>query len=230
MSRGDEIEPGEPEKRKPSRPRGDEIESGAPEKRKSWKDYEDDEPDERDDERLARKKSPKRSGVVMTVGILAIIFGSLNLLCGVCGSFGGLCFTGGMPVFQDFMKQVAAKDPNLANDPKLAKQLQEMEKAQPAGPLMIGEGIFNFLRGTGLLVGGILVLRRVNFGRYLTLGMCVFGILGAVVDNIIGFAIGLYTVQAGVMAGAGFCLGLAFTVFAFVVLLNPRYAKEFARA
>lgn len=206
--------------------RGDEIEEGAP--RKRWRD-DNDEPDEpRGREDRIRIDKPIRSGAVTAVGIVAIVLGSFNFVCGVCGGSSGICLTGFAPFFQDIMKQAQAQDPNLAKDPNVAKAVQDLDKAGPAGGLAIGEGIFNVLRGTGLLIGGICVLRRYNFARYLTLAMAVIGILGTCADVGIAFALGLMQANAGVGAGVGLVFGIGFAVFAFMVLLNPKNTKEFA--
>jgi hypothetical protein len=206
--------------------RGDEIEEGAPKPR--WRD-DNDEPDEpRDREKRVRIDKPNRSGAVTAVGIVAIILGSLNLVCGVCGGFGGVCLTGFTPFFQDFMKQAAANDPNIAKDPNVAKAVKDLDKAGPAGGLAIGEGIFNVLRGTGLLVSGIFILRRSNWARYLTLAMAAIGLLGTCADVGIAAALGLLEMNSGIGAGVGLVFGIAFAVFAFLVLLNPKNAKEFA--
>ncbi len=219
MPRGDEIEPGEPRRKKSVPPREDRDD-------RDDDDRNDDE--DVDDYRPRKVRKRERSGLVMSVGILAIIFASLNLVCGICGGLGGVLCAGGMPLFKDFMKQ-AAQDPNFGNNPDIVKANKDFERLGPVPWLMIAEGVFNILYGAGLLAGGIFVLRRSNVGRFLTLAIAVIGILGRVVDAGLALATKIpLEAQGWVQTGAGIMLSLAFAAFAGFVLLTPRYAKEFA--
>jgi hypothetical protein len=92
---------------------------------------------------------------------------------------------------------------------------------------VFAEAGVGLIRGLGLLLGGVLVLKRSNLGRLLTLAMAVFGILAGIADNGIALAMGFID-RSGLIGGVvGFAFGLAFAVFAFVVLLIPKNAAEF---
>ena len=71
------------------------------------------------------------------------------------------------------------------------------------------------------------MVRRVNAARYLTLAMAVLGVLITCVSIGAIAAVGMLQVNNGVQSGIGLVFSLAFTGFAFFVLLNSKNAKEF---
>jgi hypothetical protein len=204
MSRGDEIEEGEP--RPPVR---------------RWSEYED-EADTPPRPPRARKSQP--SGAVSGVGITAIILGSLGLMCGACGAFGGVCFAGFMPWLQQELARVAPQDPQAA---QMAK---DMEQLQSVGWLVIAESILSIVIGGGLIVAGIGVVRRSNLARWLTLGLAVVNVLSDFVDLLVKLVFGLFHAGDAASTAVSIVIAISFAVFAFVVLLNPRNAAEFAEA
>jgi hypothetical protein len=216
-------------------PRGDEIESDDQRRRRRLS-RDDDERDERRDDRRERDdddarddsrrtvRKKQRSGLVIAVGIISIVLGTLNLGCGVCVSFGGVCFTGFAPIMQKQLAKVGAQ-----GDPKLAQAAKELERVQPAGWLMIALGIFNILCGTGLILGGIGVLLRSNIARFLTLALALILVLGRIADLATTFFMGLLDGQGAATSIGGMLFGIAFAVFAGIVLLNPNNAKSFTR-
>ena len=223
MSRGDEIESGEPRKR--GKPRSDDIEAG--ESRKSGWAAGDDDFDDRDEEPRQRRRldKPQRSGLVLSVGIVEIVLGSLYLFCGVLGSATGLCFTGGMPFAEQFLAQKAKQDPGVAI---AAQQFQQVQgQLQIAAWISLGEGIFNLIIGAGMLAGGIGVLRRANWARFLTLGIAAFAIFVELVAVVVK-AVLIFTPGDLASGGLSVVIAIAFAGLAYPVLLLPRYAKEFA--
>lgn len=191
---------------------GDEIEAGDPRRYgRPMGAY-----DDADDaiERPSVRK-PGRSGAVTAVGIIGIILGSLGLVVGLCGVGLGAA----MPAMRGFVKNQGGNDPNLA------KAAQDLDRI-PVW-FIFAEAAVGLFRGIGLLVGSVLVLKRSNFGRFLTLAMAVFGILAGLADNGLGLAMGFMEPSGLIGAGFGILFGLAFAVFAFVVLLSPKNAAEF---
>jgi hypothetical protein len=182
--------------------RGDEIEEGAPKPR--WRD-DSDEPDDRG--RSVRIDKPGRSGAVTAVGIVAIILGCLSLIGGGCIG----CIGAGLPFLQEFANQ-------NKNDPNMAKAAQDLSRI-PAW-FVIAEAVVAAIRGVGLLVGGILVLRRSNAGRMLTLGMAVFGLVAVCADVGGGLALGILEPSGMVGSAIGTLFTIGFAVFAFIVLLK----------
>lgn len=116
----------------------------------------------------------KRPGAVTAAAVLAIIYGSLFTLCGLCGAFG----------------QVAqgAMGPNMfgGNDPQqeqVMKQIQaEMERGIPAyQAFQVGSTIFGLLESVMLLVGGIGLLSMQPWSRTVVL---VFGIIAIITTTL----------------------------------------------
>jgi hypothetical protein len=196
--------------------RGDEIGEGLP--RRGWQEpaggY-DNEPDEsRDRDDGARISKPNRSGGVTAVGIVAIILGSLVLLGAVCiGAMSAM-----IPALQEILKA-------NQNDPNVAKAAQDLNKI----PIwyLVASAVVELIRGLGLVIGGIAVLKRINAGRMLTLGMAVYGVLVAFGSLGVGLAMGIIEPSGIASSAVGLIFTCGFAVFAFVVLLSPKNAAEF---
>ncbi len=190
--------------------RGDEFQEDAP--RPRWRDDNDelDEPRDRGDR--VRIDKPNRSGAVTAVGIVAIILGSLSLIGGGCIA----CVAAGLPFLQEIANQ-------NKNDPNMAKAAQDLGRIPTW--FVFAEAAAATIRGAGLLVGGILVLRRSNIGRMLTLGITVFGLFAVCAD--IGGSLALGFLDRSGMAGSviGVLFTVGFAVFAFAVLL--KHGEEF---
>jgi hypothetical protein len=201
MSRGDEIEEGSPKRGWQPPAGGYDDEQGEPRGR-----------GDRDDEVGIAKRN--RSGMVTAVGIVGIILGSLGLLAGACTGCLGAFF----PMLQEFAKQ-------NANDPNMAKAAQDLARI-PAW-FIIAEAVVALFRGTGLLVGGIGVLKRRNLGRMLVLAMAAFGVVAYFIDLVGALAMGFLEpsgIPANAVGGLFIC---GFALFAFIVLLMPKNAAEF---
>jgi hypothetical protein len=198
MSQGDEYAEGGPP---PSGRKGDEAAA-------RWG----------DDDDLPIKKSG-RSGMVTAVGIIGIIFGALGLITGVCGGISVACVVGGGPWLQEQMKKAGApQDPNLEKG---------IEQAQSLAGITIADSIVSGLRGVFQILGGILVLRRSNIGRYLTIAMAVIGVLTNLLFPGIMLAMGRLDMTTGIFAGVILALFIPFAGFACFVLLTPKLAAEF---
>ena len=242
MSRGDEFEAGAP----PARRKTQGGDADVPRSRKGMSDAEGDDraDDDRDDDRRMkelreereRTKPKTRSGAVTAVGILALVFGSLLLICGGCGALCGAGIAGGSGAFtgfmNDFMKQAAQQDPNLKKDPKfqqMQKDLKQLdEKMGPTGWFALAEGGVDLLCGGLLLFGGVGVLRRVNLCRFIVPVVPLFSIVTHIATMAIKAIMGPFTWQE--IGGGGFwiVINLVFMAFAGFILLTPKYAKEFA--
>jgi hypothetical protein len=209
MSHGDGIEPYDPrkERRSPARYSDDP--------------YDRDEYDEEDRRRL-RVKEPQRSGLVLSVGIVAICYGSLLLFCGVLSGVGGALCTAFVPAIKNFADAVAP------NDPDMAQAIQDLGQAEKGAWLFIAIGLLNIAVGSGLIGSGIGVLRRSNVARFILLGVALLNILADCIDIAGKLALDLLDWDDAVTTPTSALLAVGFAVFAFLVLLLPRYAKEFA--
>src|SRR5260370_32588158 len=210
MSRGDEIQEDGPRRSRQSTP--------AP-----ARDRYDDDPDDREDLRHRdRIDKPNRSGLVMSVGILGIILGSLGLACGVCGGFTGTCLGGFVPVLQGELKRQGQNDPNAA------KAAQDLEKAGTATWLILGESVFNLAIGSAMLLCSIGVLMRSNIARFGLIGVSGLSIFVEFIDIIVKLVMGLFTAPPDAFLSiASLLLVTAFAGFAWVVLLIPKHGAEF---
>ncbi len=214
----DEFEAGQP----PAKRREDEIAAGAPQPRPGMsaeedEDYRDAEPP---DHEPIDKRS--RSGAVTAVGIIAIVFGCFALLGAIC--------TAGTPTFSRSMLDLAAKA--NPNDPNVAKQKQIIDSV-PAWYFILMGGI-EFLRGVGLIVGGVGVLKRVNAGRWLIMVLACIGVLLVIVGTLGNFALGTMNFDDPASLAGGVCglafsglLNVGFAAMALFVLLNAKNAAEF---
>jgi hypothetical protein len=106
--------------------------------------------------------SPRRPGAATAAGVLAIIYGSLGLLCGVCGlaslliqgAGGNNMFFGGDPAQADLQKKL---------QDALARDLPAYEAVQ------IGGNLLGLIEAVALLVGGIGVLNMRRWARTLVM-------------------------------------------------------------
>ncbi len=178
--------------------------------------FEDDE-----DLELERPRKRKRSGAVTAVAIVAMVLGSQALLCGVCVGLGGVFFGS----FRGILQQELAKQG--AQDPQAAQVAQQMERI-PTWWLFL-EGSLDCVRGIGLLVGGIGALMRANWGRFVILTFAVFGVLVSLVSAGIALSLGIIDASNVASNGFGVVIQVAFTVFAFIVLMNPANIREFTQ-
>ena len=210
--------------------RGDEIQEDGPRRSRqpapvSVRARYDDELDDREDvRRRDRIDTPNRSGLVMSVGILGIILGSLGLACGVCGGLTGTCMAGVVPIAHGELKRQAQFDPNAA------KAAQDMEKAGTATWVLLAGSVVNLAIGSALLLCSIGVLLRSNIARFGLIGVSGLSIIVEFIDIIVKLVMGLFTsVPDAFISIALLLLVSTFAGFAWIVLLIPKYAAEFRR-
>jgi hypothetical protein len=203
--------------------RGDEIEPGDPEKKRRPAFSNEDEPDEPGDDRLQLGKR-SRSGAVTAVGIIGIILGCFALLSAVCTSV--------TPAVMPALMDMAAKA--NPNDPKIAQAKEAMARVPTwyvmgsaafglllgLGLLIAGVGVLKrvaFARPVMLILAGLGV---VSFLLSLV-GTFSFGTMDTTDPTSV----------AGGVCGLGCSAfgNLGFAVMAFVVLLNARNAAEFRK-
>ena len=213
-------------------PRGDEIEADESRRRRRSAASEDDERDDRydrddDDDygRLRRKKPRQRSGLVLATGIVTIVISSGYLTCGLFGGACGACISVFAPAMQPVLAQAAAQ-----GDAQAAEAARNMRRAQTAGWLAIAEGILNLGIGAALMVGGICVLRRMNWARFLIIGVAGIAVVVELFDIILKLVLGLFD-QPGdaIFSVLFFFVAIGFAGFAATALLLPASSKDFAR-
>lgn len=210
--------------------RGDEIQEDGPRRSRQpapapVRDRYDDDLDDREDIRhRARIEKLNRSGLVMSVGILGIVLGSLGLACGVCGGFTGTCMAGVVPIAHGELKRQAEFDPNAA------QAAQEMEKAGTATWMLLAGSVLNLAVGSAMLLCSIGVLMRSNIARCGLVGVCALSIVVEFTDILAKLLLGLFAdIPDAFLSVASLMVVTAFAGFAWIVLLIPRYADEFRR-
>jgi hypothetical protein len=178
-----------------------------------------------------RREESRRSGVVLAVGICEIVLAALYLFCGVIGGLGGLCCASGAPLIEQILKQQARQDPNAA---EAAKKLGDGQ-IQTTAWVAVAEAIINIVLGFVMLAAGIGVIRRANWARIVTIGVAAMALMLEVIVLVFRavFVFGALN-QVVVTPGdfvaqiATLLIVLAFAGFAGIVLLLPRYSREFA--
>lgn len=200
----------------------DDLDEPRPRRRRRYEDEE-----EYEDVRRRRRGGRGSSGSVTSVGVITIILGSLQLLCGMCSSIGAIAMGAG-----------AGQAPPGAG----------FLPAFLAGAAIV-VAILILIFGALYLVGGIGVIQRRNWGKIMTLVMAGFSGLGGIlciiaVINILfmgpavvggppGFQANVQqnVQQAKVMGVVIYTLAMIvlFThcIMSYVVLLNSRNAAEF---
>lgn len=120
---------------------------------------------------------PVRPGSATAAGVLAIIYGSIFTLCGLCGAI-ALIAQGAMGA--DFM---GGGDPMQA---EVQKKIQDaMERDVPAYHVMqIAGTVVGLLEALGLLVGGIGVLYLRPWARKLTLTMALVTVVSTILQLV----------------------------------------------
>lgn len=195
--------------------------SGEPLPRRRTFDY-----DDEDDEPLPRPPRGRRGGneedlssAVTSLGMVGIIFGVLHVVGAVSLCVMGTVFAGAFVG----MGQLIANDPNAGGGPggqQQAKQAIDVCNGFGvfSGLIFIAPAIVYSLGAIGLVAGGWGVMRRRSWARTLLLIATPTVFLldgGSFVLNPISGAI------AGILA-------LGYAIFAYIVLLMPENAEEFA--
>jgi hypothetical protein len=204
MSRGDEIEEDEPPRRRRAPARTDEP---------------------NDDDiagRPLRGRRASRAPLVTATGIVTICYGGILLACGMLASMGGACCAASVPWLKDFMVQMAPNDPNVA------QAHQDLGQAQTASWVLMATGLLRIGVGVGLVGCGIGILRRSNIARFAVLAVAVFNLFALCIGDVAEFALGVFEAEDAPMTVISALLAVSFAAFAFIVLLIPKHAREFA--
>jgi hypothetical protein len=119
--------------------------------------------------------TPPRPSSITAAAVMAIIYGGLLTVCGLCG-VAGLANRGGA-------------EGNFFGDPRqqeVQKKLEElMEQEAPAYRSYQGAStFFSLAEAVGLLVAGIELLKVKRWARTLALTMCCFGIATTLIQAI----------------------------------------------
>jgi hypothetical protein len=166
----------------------------------------DDRGDDRDEDRDDYERRPLRaqpSGAVTAVGVVNLVLGGLDILAGILVMVGGAAFLG--------LGAGAANQEGLTEEQKKAIA---GAGAMGAG-LIAAIGVCIMIFGIPLILAGIGVLKRRNWGRILTI--------------VLGFIAGLFGVLSLLNHSfVGAVIYIAYCVFVLVVLFSSKFAKEFA--
>jgi hypothetical protein len=164
------------------------------------------------EEELPRRRA--RSGAVTAVAIINFIFGALALACGCFAIVGGgaLSAFAGNPEFQKQFEQAAQQAAQKQGQPLDPQAKQLLEQPGKAGGLVMIIGGVAVAIGVAIIIAGIGVIQRRSWGRILTL---VLGVLWILVN--------LYPFNF-----VNLILPVIYCIVVFVILLNSKYAAEFA--
>jgi hypothetical protein len=173
----------------------------------NWDDY--------DDVSIRRRGGRGRhSGTVTVLGVISVVHGSLVLLGGMCMVLVGAAAGIGAQAAQ--------------------------QQGAPGSLIALIAGLIFVLAfglllyGSGMIVGGIGLLNRSNWGRVLTLVTGSFGFLFALL-SLVGVLNSLTSADANPEDRAGgvviclvlFILQAVYGLWCYLVLLNSRFAEEF---
>jgi hypothetical protein len=144
-----------------------------------------------------------RSGAVTAVGIVNLVLGALDILAGIAVMVGGAAILG--------LSGAAANQEGVT---------EEQRKAMAAvggmgAGIAVAIGVCIMIFGIPLIIAGIGVLKRRNWGRILT-----------IVLGIIAGLLGVLSLLNHSIAGA--VIYIAYCILVLVVLFNSKFAKEFA--
>ncbi len=160
-----------------------------------------------------------RSGLVTAMAVINFVFGGLGILCGILGFLGGAFLASAGSAGSDFERelerQMRQKGVQVPGGQVTSKTVQTV------GTIVMITSLVSLLWGAGAITGGIGLIGRKNWGRILTL----------VLAGVSGLLAILSLIQIGSTGAMGLLNVLIYgfyTVFAFVVLLNPNRAREFA--
>ena len=165
--------------------------------------------------------APQRSGLVTALAVINFVFGGLGILCGLLAFLGGALVASAGSAGNDFERQL---------EEKMREQGVQVKggaggggkTVQALGAIIMISAVISLLWGAGAIAGGVGLIKRRNWGRILTL----------VLAGVAGLLAILSLIQTFLGAGAGGLVSViiyvAYAVFAFVVLLNPQAAREFA--
>jgi hypothetical protein len=160
-----------------------------------------------------RPRRRRRGGAVTAVAVINFVFGGLALVCG-CGAigFGGLFSAlSGNPEFKKQIEQ-AAKQAEKQQGKAIDPQAKEILESGKVGPAVIAAGAIALAIGVAIIIAGIGVIQRRSWGRILTLVLGVLWILASL------YPFSIYNL----------ILPVIYCIVVFSILLNSKYAAEFA--
>ncbi|HEV3447106.1 MAG TPA: hypothetical protein VG099_20875 [Gemmataceae bacterium] len=145
----------------------------------------------------------RKSGAVTAIAVIAMVLGGLQALCGLLFTFLGGAIAG-------FLGGAVNAQAQKGVDPQVAQAAQGIAGFLLAWAAAIGVGIL--LVGGSMIVAGVGVLNRRQWGRILTLVLVgLMTLLSLIMVNIVAIVI-----------WGGFC------AFAYIILLSKQYAAEFS--
>jgi hypothetical protein len=154
----------------------------------------------------------RKSGAVTAVAVVNFIFGALEIVCGLLIMVAGAFFGKLLGLAGD------AAEPPPGLDPEQAKLFKQA--AQGGGGIFAMAGAFAgvciMVLAVPMILAGVGVLQRRQWGRILTLILGALAGLGALA-SLRTFPSGL----GGVVINGGYC------ALVYVILLNKQYAAEF---
>jgi len=184
--------------------------------------------EEVEDDRFRKAAGRARtSGVVTLVGVLNLLYAAGIFVIAVGIMVAGPTLLG---MATGAAEKMLEHDIVPNNDPKLKKELEVGKKAAKEGLqtifamgtflFVVAGGCFGIIGGVPLLLAGIGVLRRRQWGRVLTLILGALYVLGA-----ISFVYEYYPLNRYGWMWVG--ANIAYGVIVFVILLIPKFAEDF---
>jgi hypothetical protein len=161
-----------------------------------------------------KANTPQRSGIVTAIGVVAVVLGGSYMMNGLCAGVASAL----IPLVQDVFRQQPI-------DPGVRQMVEQLTRI-PIWYLLVGGG-FDLVDGTGLLVGGIGVIKRSGTGRLLTLSMATLTAIASAGMISIALAMGFLGPQNLMASSLGLIVACGFALWAYVVLLRSRNSIEF---
>jgi hypothetical protein len=154
----------------------------------------------------------RKSGLVTAVGVINLVLGGLNIVCGLLLMVAGAFFGKLLGIAGD------AAQPPAGLDPEAAAAFKQAAAGGGGIFAMAGAflGVCVMVLAIPSILAGVGVLQRKQWGRILTLVLGALAGLGALIalPRLPGSTL-------NVLIGGGYC------AFVYVVLLNKQYAAEF---
>ncbi|MBM4067571.1 MAG: hypothetical protein FJ271_01295 [Planctomycetes bacterium] len=223
-----ELDEPRPTRRRPQEFDDDHDDDDRTRRRQRARDSDDDDDrrdrhDDRDDGYDDRPSEPRTASAAVTlVGILNLVFATLVVVVSVGLIIGGPTILAMLTGAHDDALAVMQQHQNV--DPKLVQQHKEMVRGVAALGTMVfilaGSCTF-IIGGIPLILAGIGLLKRRQWGRVLTLvlgGLTILSCINLIVNNWPLNRNGWIT----------FSVQAAYAIIVYVILLMPAYAREFA--
>ena len=162
------------------------------------------------------------------VAIVSLVLGALGLLCGGFGAVGGAFLLSG-PLKKEFVEAFEKQlDESSMTEQQRQKQKEMMAEGLPfMGPVILAGGVLIVIWASLGIVGGVGALRRSGWGRVTVLIAAGIGIPAGLIFAFFGIPSVVNNPLGGCLFLLLALMSFGYSTYAFVVLLNRKFAAEF---